>query len=474
MVNLRPNSGLREVTGLGWVNMQPLCCFLAAGILFCTVRRAAADEEPASRPDFLRNTELVSSSEVLRSAFEDSRRSGGGGKDRSSRPHLRLVTFLNKLDRRFSFLQVSAEAHSLYPQITGAGTTAWHPDGLGVKINALRRFVRDSVLDEDVLMFADAFDVLVFGGEHEILDRFLDIEESTNKSLVFNAEQVCFPNIGQLCNPETYPKGPFKQWRFLNSGLMVGRGYAFKRMLKDTVPDVIHGSDQAWYQDYFHNHRDVVHLDYRCELVCALWGIGDKPEDFGTAWTEDNRVFIPATGALPPLVHFVSLSHWTTWQQGRPTSLLHQVFKHLYPKASANLVDGWWIGAYLGSTHDIELYSGPGYWNAMRWWLCFHCNVLGSPHRECLYMTTGYCARCLMVVVPAIVLVVFLIFRYFLTVCCVRLTHYQRLSDSMPDLPLPGASGERNVSLQSLCRRAWFSMRIQLRPFRRKSSVAPE
>ena len=77
-------------------------------------------------------------------------------------PKLHVVTFMNKVSNLFAYLQVSAETHGISPHIIGYGVDAWWPAGLGAKINALRAFVRGTQ-DDDVVLFADAFDVIIFG-----------------------------------------------------------------------------------------------------------------------------------------------------------------------------------------------------------------------------------------------------------------------------------------------------------------------
>lgn len=315
---------------------------------------------------------------------------GSGEQAGAASPRLHFITFMNRLDRRFAFLQVSAESHGFNPQVIGYGMEAWWPDGLGAKINALRRFVHSRVKDSDVVVFADAFDVIVFGGEEEIISRFEDLEARSNRSLVFNAEEVCFPRREGVCDNATYPLAPHR-WRFLNSGLIAGRGHALKAMLRDPVPDVIDGSDQFWYQQYFAEHQSTVLLDTECQLFCAIWGL-DQAEH-GVVF-HDGRIHIPETGTMPSLVHFVSLAHWTHWEGGKATSTLHQVFRELYPQASRTLLDKWWIGVQIGSTHDIMAYDGPGWWVVIRTILCVQCNLLGSTESECHYFRGLFSEYC--------------------------------------------------------------------------------
>ena len=79
--------------------------------------------------------------------------------------------------------------------------------------------------DEDVVIAADAYDVLVMGGKAEILRVFEDLERESGKSLVFNAEPACFPPTDGIC--EKHPPAKWR-WRFLNAGLIVGRAHAYK------------------------------------------------------------------------------------------------------------------------------------------------------------------------------------------------------------------------------------------------------
>ncbi|CAJ1354483.1 unnamed protein product [Effrenium voratum] len=232
-------------------------------------------------------------------------------------PQLHVVSYLNKLDRRLGFLQVSAEAQHLYVQLMGLGTRAYMPDGLGAKINALRRFVAGRN-PQDLVICADAFDVLVMGNESEIVEKFLGLETAFNKSIMFNAEAACYPDIENIC--EATPAAPSSRWRFLNAGLFIGRAHAIERMLQEQVPEDI--NDQGWYQRYRRDHPDLVLLDQNCTLLCALYGLDDQT-------LQNGRVLVSPTQTLPPLVHFVSFGHWTLWKNGIATSPLHQTFQIL-------------------------------------------------------------------------------------------------------------------------------------------------
>jgi len=304
---------------------------------------------------------------------------------------MHFVTFMNEVHRMFAVLQTSAEAHGLYPHILGYGRRAWWPAGLGVKINMLRDFVNSRhVRKEDVVVFADAFDVIVFGGEEEIVEGFLDMERRHGRSLFFNAEVYCYPRIGGLC--EDYPPSP-THWRYLNSGLVVGRAWALRELLRDPAPEVIQGGDQAWYQRQFRskNHSGLIDLDRECRFLCAVSGDGT-----GLVLSGDHRLVRSDTGYRPPLVHFAGTGHWTQWPKERDgaTSVLADIFGKLYPDVARRLLDPWRLELQIGTTHDIRIYKGEGFWSAMALVLCIQCNVLGSGQQECQYFSGLLCPRC--------------------------------------------------------------------------------
>lgn len=325
-------------------------------------------------------------------------------------PRLHVVTFMNRLERHFAYLQVSAEAHALSPTVVGYGMSAWWPDGLGTKINALRGFVMGTVDDDDIVLFADAFDVMIFGDGGEIVSRFEELERSSSRSLIFNAEESCFPQLDGVCDERVYPSAPHR-WRYLNSGVIVGRGAALKNMLKDPVPDIIEGSDQFWYQQYFRSHRNSILLDTNCSLVCAVTGDGPT----SGAVLRDGRVWIPETGATPPVVHFVSVAHWPAWRDGEPTSPLHDTFRLLYPLQARRLFHELRIQIFSSAVHSSTLYEGAGWWRLMRGLLCVNCRVLGSKHHECKYFPSMFDAQCwsaLAILVTAVVCPSFVTLKY--------------------------------------------------------------
>eukprot|EP00913_Durusdinium_trenchii_P009383 g8818.t2 len=141
------------------------------------------------------------------------------------------------------FLLASAAANGLPTVVLGFGDHAWWPEGLGRKINALRRFVLDSALKpNDLVLFADAYDVLIQSTEQEIRESFERLERRLNVSLIFNGDRDCAPRLPDVC---TDPR-PVDVWLhprvYLNSGAFIGRTFAMKSiLLQDPVSDVMPG-----------------------------------------------------------------------------------------------------------------------------------------------------------------------------------------------------------------------------------------
>jgi len=312
----------------------------------------------------------------------------------ADRQRVNLVTYMNEVSPLFGFLQVTAAAHGLHPRILGYGDQAWWPEGLGAKINALRHFVRSEITDEELVLFVDAFDVLVFAGRAEIASRFEELERQQNRSLFFNAEKVCFPPFDDICT-EDYPESEFPQWRYLNSGAFIGRGAALKRMLKDPVDDIMPGSDQAFYQRYFRYFPERVGLDTHCQLLCATQGVGDSWGIVLQGSRMENRV----TGSVPGVVHFVSNAHWAQWREGRPTTDLNDVFHSLHPAAADRLFGVVELVMRVGGSHRSKVFSlkagsVEAYHKVMRAVLCIQCRLLGSADRECDFVPSLACDMC--------------------------------------------------------------------------------
>mmetsp|Transcript_108973 Transcript_108973/g.303036 ORF Transcript_108973/g.303036 Transcript_108973/m.303036 type:complete len:334 (-) Transcript_108973:180-1181(-) len=291
----------------------------------------------------------------------------------------------------------------MHPEILGYGERAWWPDGLGAKINAVRRFVLQQADDTELVFFADAFDTMLFGDAGEITSKFESMEQELRRSIIFNSEMVCFPNLTDIC--ADYPESPHHRWRYLNSGLFIGRVGALKEMFRDPVDNIMPGGDQAWFQRYFKKHQDTVAVDVHCKLLCATTGIG---VDWGIALRGD-RLENLVTANTPAAVHFAGPAHWPIWRGGAPTTEIGEVFQQLYPEESARLFGHVEVFMRIGGAYRNSLLSLSGarkasYVRFMRAVLCAQC-CSGSGQRECKYVARGLASPICSDVAPLVAIV---------------------------------------------------------------------
>ncbi len=155
----------------------------------------------------------------------------------------------------------SAAIHGL-PIQNLATTTAWN--GLQDKLLAMQR-VLDTLSDTDICCFVDAYDVVVNCNTDTLLQRFL----ASGVDLLFGAETQLDPPFMPV---EAYPTAdtPF---RFLNSGVYIGRVAAIRAMM--AWGDCRGMNDQEYAARYWLHVRgtEPVRLDTRCQIALNMWAV---------------------------------------------------------------------------------------------------------------------------------------------------------------------------------------------------------
>mmetsp|Transcript_67345 Transcript_67345/g.161470 ORF Transcript_67345/g.161470 Transcript_67345/m.161470 type:complete len:442 (-) Transcript_67345:88-1413(-) len=265
-------------------------------------------------------------------------------------PALYFYTYSNTFDVELAFLIASAGQQGLYPIILGPGRddvgelVGWGSTNKAAKINSFVDAVHDeSKRPSDVVIFTDALDVMVVGNSTEIVEKFLVLEAEKHVSIFFNAEERCFPD--DCCRPEGgYPPSPTR-WRYLNSGVFIGRVWALRRMLKSYVGYTPH--DQEWYQRFFLGARDLVGLDTECLLLCAVDGA--LPSDANGS--PGARLLNLETNTVPAVLHFKGLGHWPYMARWGRTTPTHAAFRWLFPAAASHFFGSQYIEVVMGDSH---------------------------------------------------------------------------------------------------------------------------
>eukprot|EP00811_Abedinium_folium_P035290 NODE_8095_length_1523_cov_13.472779.p1 GENE.NODE_8095_length_1523_cov_13.472779~~NODE_8095_length_1523_cov_13.472779.p1 ORF type:complete len:415 (+),score=118.40 NODE_8095_length_1523_cov_13.472779:106-1350(+) len=240
---------------------------------------------------------------------------------RSGRPRLHLITYSNTVDPRLSLSLGSAQRFGMYPVVVGLGLQAEWAVGLSAMANMLRDYIFNSTEADDLVMFFDAFDVVFQAREAAIVDKYLELEAREGRTLFYNAESHCSSKRVSEYPPSSLP------WRYLNSGIYIGRSYTLRDVFRYALPEHLVDRDgkperlQNWHTDYFLDHQNSTTLDYKCELTQVVFNIDNlhvnqahtaeatKPGGHGLI-LEDGLMHNTITGTVPLMLHFAGVGHW--------------------------------------------------------------------------------------------------------------------------------------------------------------------
>ena len=146
--------------------------------------------------------------------------------------------------------------------------------------------------DRDIVMFVDAFDVLITADKSEILRKF----RSMKIPFLMTAETNCYPyqELAAL-----YPRSPTK-FKYINSGSYIGYVKTLKSWLANLSPIDHSQCDQGQisrnYIDF--PQQRLFKLDYHCQMFLPLYGVEEEE-----VVIEPNRVRCTITNSFPCLVH---------------------------------------------------------------------------------------------------------------------------------------------------------------------------
>lgn len=140
---------------------------------------------------------------------------------------------------------------------------------LGVKLNEIHKFInRTSINDNDIILFSDAYDVYYSGDKETIIDRFTKM----NKPIIFGAEACCYPDGSKSV---LYPHTS-SYFKYLNSGLFIGRVYALRECMRNYVYDD-DINDQLWWTNIFLDNQHLIELDYNNNIFLnCVWINGNN------------------------------------------------------------------------------------------------------------------------------------------------------------------------------------------------------
>ena len=137
--------------------------------------------------------------------------------------------------------------------------------GGGQKVNLLYDYIQD-LPDHDVVLFCDGYDVFFVHNTEEIVRRFVEMGRC---DIIFSAERYCWPDESLESefitkNPQLDDEYVDTPFRYLNSGLFIGRVGEIKKM----IPGKIGASDddQLYYQKKYLSGEQKIILDSECYI----------------------------------------------------------------------------------------------------------------------------------------------------------------------------------------------------------------
>jgi hypothetical protein len=135
----------------------------------------------------------------------------------------------------------------------------------GLKLRLFWEYVMHPRLNKnDIVLFSDAFDVLYFGTQKEIIKRYLEF----NKPIVFGAEAGCWPDP----SVKKKYKDTSHRFSFLNSGLFIGRVWAFRELHADYKFNDAEDDQRYWTKKYL-SRPSLFALDYNNKLFLNCYTV---------------------------------------------------------------------------------------------------------------------------------------------------------------------------------------------------------
>ena len=192
------------------------------------------------------------------------------------------------------------------PTILGMGEP-W--SGLCNKPRRLRNWLRSGDCTSDYLISSDSYDVVFGVSPQEVVDRFTSGHFDTD-AICCNAERGLFPrgDLQPFFDRADHGGSP---WKYLNSGLYIGKPSVILQMLELMFLDEIHDdyqrpdgsychvNDQAIYQTAWVLQEGRINLDYNCELFQC--GSACTIDEFDLSGSHVRNI---VTGTEPLVFHF--------------------------------------------------------------------------------------------------------------------------------------------------------------------------
>ena len=210
--------------------------------------------------------------------------------DLKRRPKLHVLTMASKDNPLLQQLLHSCRRHNLSIDVLGLNKPF---PGSGIRLIRMLKYLEKSQFpDDDLLLFVDAFDVLILADEKTIVDKFLKMQVP----FLISVEKTMHrdPELKDLIPLSPTP------FRFINAGSYMGYVGHLKKWLKALLPINKAFSDQRHIVRHYTQHPEMYAFDYYCQLFIALAFVMDEEISIDA---ENGVVHCLITGSTPCVVH---------------------------------------------------------------------------------------------------------------------------------------------------------------------------
>jgi hypothetical protein len=139
--------------------------------------------------------------------------------------------------------------------------------GNGTKLLRLQEYIT-KLQDDEIVMFIDAYDVLIVADKEVILQKFLNL----HTPFLMSAEKNCYP-YAELADAYPTTSSPF---RYINSGGFIGYVRNLKEWLENLSPFILNQGDQGQITKNWFKNQMVFSIDTSCEIFLSLYGVQNK------------------------------------------------------------------------------------------------------------------------------------------------------------------------------------------------------
>lgn len=175
--------------------------------------------------------------------------------------HFHICTVASLQSENLHKLFFSCQQHHIDLEIIGLDLPYY---GNGTKLLRMAEYV-NNLDDNDLVMFIDAFDVLVIADKEVILEKFLKM----NTPFVMSAERNCFPFPNRA---NEYPP-TLSSFKYINTGSYIGYVKNLKQWLTALQPFDLTQGDQGQVTSHYLDKKSLFVLDYSCKLFLPLFKV---------------------------------------------------------------------------------------------------------------------------------------------------------------------------------------------------------